>query len=175
MSHWSLTRHLLNHKPSLLAQSITSFFPSCTHTSSQTSSPASDLKTYNLKVCFKCHDFGMSLLVWLDVSLSMFLGRYFCIELCSNSSSWMHVFLSVQQAPLTQSRVPYPVTHNPERLPLPASPPHRHEARTPCVHLHALTLNLVLLSPLVLTLMSPLEDRAICFFRSYMTTSHWPC
>lgn len=134
MSHWSLPCHLPKRKPGLLAQSHTSFFP---HVLIHPPKPHRLLpssgaqQTYNLKACFKCYDFGMSFPVWLDVSLSVFLGCYICIGPCRNSSSWKLVFPSVQQVPLTQSRVPHPVTRNPERLPLPAQPHHLHEAVTP--------------------------------------------
>lgn len=81
-------------------------------------------QTYKLKACFKCHNFGMSIQVWPDASLPVFLESYICIEPSSSSPSWRHVFPSVQQVPLPQSRVQYPKKCNQEKLPLTTSPLH---------------------------------------------------
>lgn len=52
-------------------------------------------QTYKLKACFKCPNFGTSIQVWSDASLPVFLESYICIEPCSSSPGWRHVFTSV--------------------------------------------------------------------------------
>lgn len=87
-------------------------------------------QTYKLKACFKCRIFGISIPVWPDVSLPVFLESYVCIEPCSHSPGWRHVLPSVWQVSLPQSRVQYPKKCIQERPPLPTSPHHLH------VHTH---------------------------------------